>query len=123
VARDHRTFEFRRSERVRMTIPIEVCGTKQGVLFRETGNTLIVSAHGALISVTIPLVEGQSVSVTNLKTLKEIRGEVVSIKPIAGGKRQVAIRFPQLSPHFWDISSQPKDKNEMDQKLHTKDYK
>jgi hypothetical protein len=122
VVRDHRTFEFRRSERVPMTIPIEVFGTQQGVFFRETANTLIVSAHGALISVAIPLVEGQGVSVTSLRTRKEIRGEVVSIKPIAGGKRQVAIRFSQPSYHFWDISSQPEDKNGTDQQLGMKRY-
>lgn len=88
--------------------------------FRETANTLIVSAHGALISVAVPLVEGQNVSVTNIKTRKEIRCEVVSIKAIAGGKRQVPIRFSQPSPHFWDISSQPDDKNGTDQKFRVK---
>jgi hypothetical protein len=72
-----------------MTIPIEVCGTKKGVLFSETANTLIVNAHGALISVAIPLVEGQGGWVSNRKTLKATTGEVVSIKPIADGKRQV----------------------------------
>jgi len=90
VVRDHRTFEFRRSERVPMTIPIEVCGTQKDGLFREAANTLIVNAHGALISADIPLVEGQGVSVTNLEALKEISGEVVFIGPIVDGKRQGA---------------------------------
>jgi len=66
VVRDHRTLEFRRSERVPMRIPIEVSGTQKGVLFRETANTLIVGAHGALISVVIPLVEGQGVGLPTL---------------------------------------------------------
>jgi hypothetical protein len=73
-----------------MRIPIEVCGTQKGVLFRETANTLIVNAHGALTSADIPLVEGQGVSVTNLEALKEISGEVVFIGPIVDGKRQGA---------------------------------
>jgi hypothetical protein len=117
---DHRIFEFRRSERVPVTIPIEVSGTQRGVLFRESANTLNVSAHGALISVAIPLVEGQGISVTNLKTRKEITGEVISVRGIAAGKRQVAIRFTQRSPHFWGISSPPEDWNSTERKLPTK---
>jgi hypothetical protein len=103
-----------------LTIPIEVCGTQKGVLFREAANTVIVNAHGALISVDIPLVEGQDVSVTNLKTLKAITGEVISVRRIADGKRQVAIRFAERSPHFWGISSPPEHWNGTDQKLRMK---
>jgi hypothetical protein len=113
---DRLTLEFRRSERVRMTIPIEVCGTRENGLARETTTTLIVNVHGALIRVAIPLVPGQGVSVTNLETLKEISGEVVSIGPIADGKRRVAIRFTQRSPDFWGISSPPEDWNATEQK-------
>ena len=120
MVRDHRTFEFRRGERLPMTIPIEVSGTQKGVLFRETANTLNVSAHGALIGVDNPLVKGQGVSVINLKTLKAITGEVISVRRIAAGKRQVAIRFTHRSPHFWGIPSPPKDWNSTEQKLPTK---
>jgi hypothetical protein len=114
---DRRTLEFRRSERIRITIPIEVCGTRENGLVRETATTLIVNAHGALISVAMPLVQGQGVWVTNLTTLKEIYSEIVSIGPIAGGKRQVAIRLALRSPHFWGISFPPKDWNATEQKL------
>jgi hypothetical protein len=117
VVSEHRTFEFRRSERIPMRIPIEVSGTQKGVLFRETANTLNISAHGALISVDIPLVEGQGVSVTNLMTLKAITGEVISVRRIVAGNRQVAIRFPQPSPHFWGIASPPEDWNSTERKL------
>jgi hypothetical protein len=103
-----------------MTIPVEVSGTQKGVLFRETASTLNVSAHGALISVAVPLVEGQGVSVTNPKTRIEITGEVISVRRIEAGKRQVAIRFTQRSPHFWGIPSPPKDWNSTEQKLPTK---
>jgi hypothetical protein len=65
--RDLRTFEFRRSERIHVTIPVEVCGTQKDGLFRETANTLIVNAHRALRSVAIPLVEGQGVGLPTLR--------------------------------------------------------
>ena len=94
---DRRTFEFRRSERLPMTIPIRVSGTQKGASFRETANTLNVCAHGALISVANPLEERQGVLVTNLKTLKEIQGEVVWVKPIAGGRRS-AFNLQSLLP-------------------------
>jgi hypothetical protein len=118
--RDLRTLEFRRSERLRMTIPLEVCTTEEDRLVREFTNTLIVNAHGALISVAMPLAEGQGVRVTNIRTLKEIAGDVVSIGPIADGKRHVAIRFRQRSTYFWGISSPPEDWNATEQKLPAK---
>jgi hypothetical protein len=69
AVRHLRIFEFRPSDRIDMTIPIEVCGTKKGVLFSETANTLIVNAHGVLISVTIPLL-GQGVGLPTLGAWK-----------------------------------------------------
>ena len=103
------TFEFRRSERVNTTTPIEVCGFREGMSLRETATTLIVNEHGALISVAIPHVQGQTIQITNVKILKGFTGDVVCVGTVRDDKRQVAIRFKQRSPDFGEGTSPPKN--------------
>jgi hypothetical protein len=100
----------RRSMRVLLSVPIQVSGkTRDNVKFEEETRTLVVNAHGALISVAAKLVTGQQVSVSNRATEKSMECRVVYVGNPAAGKLQAGIEFIEPCPSFWQIDFPPED--------------
>ncbi|HTZ98841.1 MAG TPA: hypothetical protein VMB02_00825 [Candidatus Aquilonibacter sp.] len=100
----------RRSMRVLLSVPIRVAGkTAANEEFEEQTRTLVVNAHGALISLQTPVVANQSVSIGNKATNEWRECRIVHVGTQSGGKMQVGIEFLKASPSFWQIDFPPDD--------------
>lgn len=100
----------RRSMRVLLSVPICVTGKIAGKEdFEEQTRTLVVNAHGALISLQAPVAANQRVTVANKATNQSLECRVVHVGTESGGKIQVGIEFVKPSPSFWQIDFPPSD--------------
>jgi hypothetical protein len=100
----------RRSMRVLLSVPIRVIGkTAANEDFEEQTRTLVVNAHGALISLQAPVVANQSITIANKATNQSRECRVVHVGTQAAGKIQVGIEFMKPSPSFWQIDFPPDD--------------
>jgi hypothetical protein len=100
----------RRSMRVLLSVPIRVKGkTAANQDFTEDTRTLVVNAHGALISLAAQVKAGQTISVGNNTTQQTLECRVVHIGATQGGKTQLGIEFAKPSPKFWQIDFPPDD--------------
>lgn len=96
--------------RVLLSVPISVVGKNaRGESFTEETRTLVVNAHGALISLATPVVGGQLISVSNKATQKSIDCKVVHLGSVQAGKVQMGIEFQTPCPAFWQIDFPPDD--------------
>jgi hypothetical protein len=75
----------------------------------EETNTLIVSAHGALIQLALAVEVGQRLIIKNKKTLEELVCRAVTLGSDELGKRQVGVEFEVPNPRFWQIAFPPSD--------------
>lgn len=100
----------RRSMRVLLSVPIRITGkTNSNEDFEEQTRTLVVNAHGALISLQAPVAANQQISVENKATNQSRQCRVVHIGTQAAGKIQVGIEFVKPSGSFWQIDFPPDD--------------
>jgi len=100
----------RRSMRVLLSVPILVTGrTAAGRDFSEDARTLVVNAHGALISLSTPVVPGQQITVANKATRNSLECRVVYLGNAQGDKTQMGIEFLKASASFWQIDFPPDD--------------
>ncbi len=101
----------RRSQRVVLALGITVSSADEGRIaaFQEETQTLVVNAHGALISLTAKVEKGQLLRMKNRATRKEQACKVVFVGPVANGKTQIGIEFTSPSPEFWHIAFPPED--------------
>jgi hypothetical protein len=100
----------RRSMRVLLSVPISVSGkTADKKDFSEETRTLVVNAHGALISLAAPVVAGQKITVANKATQQDLECRVVYLGNPQAGKIQMGIEFVKASPTFWQIDFPPDD--------------
>lgn len=100
----------RRSMRVLLSVPIRVVGrTATNEDFEEQTRTLVVNAHGALISLQAPVGANQRVTVENKATNQSRECRVVHVGTQAVGKIQVGIEFVNPSGSFWQIDFPPDD--------------
>ena len=100
----------RRSMRVLLSVPIQVSGkSTDGKPFNEETRTLVVNAHGALISLAAHVVAGQTINVSNKATQKSLDCRVVYLGNPQAGKTQMGIEFVAPSPAFWQIDFPPDD--------------
>jgi len=100
----------RRSMRVLLSVPIYVTGeTKDGKKFEEQTRTLVVNAHGALISLAAKVVAEQRIQVSNRATRKSMDCRVVYVGNPAAGKMQMGVEFTEACPSFWQIDFPPED--------------
>ncbi|MFQ5662648.1 MAG: PilZ domain-containing protein [Terriglobia bacterium] len=100
--------EHRRSERVLLRIPISVCCALPAgpAAIKESTETEVVSAHGALIRLRQALAQDTRVEITHQRTRQSISGRVVWVgQP---GKQDelfpVGIELSVPSESFWGIS-------------------
>lgn len=100
----------RRSMRVLLSVPISVSGKNaHGESFTEETRTLVVNAHGALISLGVPTAVGQQIAVSNKATQKSIVCKIVHLGSSQAGKVQMGIEFETPCPAFWQIDFPPED--------------
>jgi PilZ domain len=100
----------RRSMRVLLSVSIRVTGkTASNEDFEEQTRTLVVNAHGALISLQAPVAPNQRVTVANKATNQSRECRVVHVGTQAAGKIQVGIEFVSPSGSFWQIDFPPDD--------------
>jgi len=96
--------------RVLLSVPIQVKGKdKEQKDFTEDTRTLVVNAHGALISLATPVTPGQKVTVSNRSTRKDMECRVVHLGTASAGKVQTGIEFLKPCGSFWQIDFPPDD--------------
>jgi len=100
----------RRSMRVLLSVPIQVRGKNaENQDFTEETRTLVVNAHGALISLSAQVVVNQKVFVSNSATHQAQECRVVYFGNMQAGKAQMGVEFLTPSPAFWQIDFPPED--------------
>ena len=100
----------RRSMRVLLSVPIPVTGKNTSDQdFQEETRTLVVNAHGALISLAARVAAGQEVTVANKATQHTQECRIVYLGDAQGGKTQMGIEFVKPSRTFWQIDFPPDD--------------
>jgi len=100
----------RRSQRVLLRMPILVIarGSDQQHV-SENAFTTNVSAHGALLLMSMRVALNQKILIRNTETLEEQFVRVVHVTPAAEGKSEVGVEFLKPAPKFWRISFPPDD--------------
>jgi hypothetical protein len=100
----------RRSMRVLLSVPIAVSGkTVSNEDFQEETRTLVVNAHGALISLAAQVAAAQEITVSNKATQHTHQCRIVYVGNTQAGKAQMGIEFVKPSPTFWQIDFPPDD--------------
>ena len=99
----------RRSMRVLLSVPVTIAGKLNNQDFAEETRTLVVNAHGALISLATPVVAGQIVTVSNKATRLSLECRIVYLGNAQAGKTQMGIEFVKPAPTFWQIDFPPDD--------------
>jgi hypothetical protein len=96
--------------RVLLSVPIQVVGkNKEGGDFAEETRTLVVNAHGALISLGEKVSAGQQIHVSNRSTNKSLECRVVYLGNPSSGKIQMGVEFVEACPQFWQVDFPPDD--------------
>jgi hypothetical protein len=100
----------RRSSRVFIKLPALVAGKNaDGRSFRETTETIVVNAHGALFYLQAPLAMGAIIVVTNSATLEDQESRVVYIGGNSERGQRIGIEFLTPAPRFWGVEFPPAD--------------
>jgi PilZ domain-containing protein len=100
----------RRSMRVLLSVPIAVTGKAiDQKEFTEEARTLVVNAHGALISLEARVVVNQEITISNKATRQTLECRVVHVGNAQGGRTQLGVEFVRASPTFWQIDFPPDD--------------
>ena len=94
----------RRSARAFQRIRVEAQGrTHDRKRFKETCETVVVSAHGGLLLLKHEVENGEMLVLTNPETQEEQECRVVYLgEPLAKGQR-VGIEFLTPAPRFWGV--------------------
>jgi hypothetical protein len=101
---------LRRSQRVCLSVPILVMrGARGKNEVSEETRTLIVSAHGALLILQLPVQGGDLLTIKHAKTEEELVCRVINVGPDQSGKREVGVEFEHPAPRFWRIAFPPPD--------------
>ena len=107
---EKRWLRSRRSQRIELNVPLVVYRAPgQGQLFYESTQTLVVSAHGALIGLTDVVAPRQKLRMQNANTGENLECQVVSVRKAQIGPPRVAVEFMQARPGFWRIAFPPAD--------------
>jgi hypothetical protein len=102
--------EKRRSQRLALSVPVVAYRSqKLGLPFSEGTRTLMVSAHGALISLDAKVVADQRLVLKHALSGEEQECRVVFTEKKLMGPTEVGIEFRQPAPNFWHIAFPPSD--------------
>jgi hypothetical protein len=75
----------------------------------ENAFTTNVSAHGAMLLLSMRVEGGQKILIRSTETLEEQFVRVIHVTPAAEGKSEVGVEFLKPAPKFWRISFPPDD--------------
>jgi hypothetical protein len=98
----------RRSHRVLLHVPITVTSEDAKTGFSEPTSTLVVNAHGALITLQAKVTAGQTLTISSGASEKR-SCRVVYVGPTLQGRTQYGIEFAEAAPNFWHITFPPED--------------
>jgi hypothetical protein len=102
--------EMRRSKRVVLRLPIQVRWTPPGDLaITEETTTLVVNAHGALISLAMKVKPGTRIFVRNRAVADDKECRIVRIQEKHEGKSEVGVEFLRPDAKFWGLEFPPDD--------------
>ena len=105
-----RWLKNRRSQRIDLNVPVVVYRTPgEGPQFFENTQTLVVSAHGALLTLTDMVAPRQKLLMQNPNSGEHQECRVVSVKEELTGPPKVAVEFTRPAPGFWHIAFPPAD--------------
>jgi hypothetical protein len=105
-----RRLKNRRSQRIDLNIPVVVHRPpSEGPRFYESTQTLVVSAHGALMALTDLVAPKQRLFVQNTDSGEQQECRVVYVKRELTGPPKVAVEFTRPAPSFWHIAFPPAD--------------
>lgn len=100
----------RRSQRIELTVPVVIHrATKEGTQFYERAQTLIVSAHGALMALAEKVTPEQRLLMQNVDSGEQKECRVVYVAKERTGPTKVAVEFTRPAPTFWRIAYPPDD--------------
>ena len=100
----------RRSQRLVLSVPVVAYRSqKLGLAFSEGTRTLVVSAHGALISLAAKVAADQTLLLKHAFSGEEQECRVVFTQKKLTGPTEVGIEFRQPAPGFWHIAFPPVD--------------
>jgi hypothetical protein len=95
--------------RVLLSIPISVSGKIQAANFAEDTRTLVVNAHGALVSLAAGVAVGQTVTILHKASQQSRECLMIYVGSMQAGKSQVGLEFIEPCPGFWQIDFPPDD--------------
>jgi hypothetical protein len=105
-----RWLKTRRSQRIDLNIPVVVYRPpREGPQFYENTQTLVVSAHGALVALTDIVAPKQWLLVQYTDSGEHQECRVVYVKKEPTGPPTVAVEFTRPAPSFWHIAFPPAD--------------
>jgi PilZ domain-containing protein len=99
----------RRSQRVILSVPVTVSGTGIKGKFVEDTKTLVVNAHGALITLAAKVSQGQQLELKTASNPEPQTCKVVYIGPTVQTQTQVGLEFTKAAPHFWHVAFPPEN--------------
>jgi len=99
----------RRSQRVILSVPVTVSGNAAKGAFTESTKTLVVNAHGALITLAAKISQAQQLELTSVTNPEKQVCKVVYIGPTVQGQTQVGVEFIKPAPHFWHVAFPPEN--------------
>ena len=99
----------RRSQRVMLALPITVSGDGLSGAFSEDTRTVVVNAHGALITLATKVAQRQVLQLKSPSNTELRVCRVTYVGPTTDGKTQLGIEFTEPAPHFWHIAFPPED--------------
>lgn len=107
-----RWLKNRRSQRVELNVPVVVYRSlREGPRFYENTQTLVVSAHGALVTLTDLVAPRQRLLLQNPSSGQNLECRVIAVNKQQIGPPQVALEFLRPTPSFWQIAYPPADWN------------
>jgi hypothetical protein len=98
----------RRSQRVILSVPVVVSGNLPKE-FTENTKTLVVNAHGALITLAAKVSQGQQLELKSPTNPEKQSCKVVYIGPTVQGQTQVGVEFTKPAPNFWHVAFPPEN--------------
>jgi hypothetical protein len=114
-----RQINQRRTQRVKIAMPIRVSGGVNRAVFDELTETVTVSAHGCLVHLKTAVVEKQDLLIVNPATQQQVRGSIVFLGEDSPTPREVGIEFAAAFPLFWGITFPPENWDPAERKLPT----
>ena len=77
--------------------------------FTEDTKTLVVNAHGALLTLVVKVSQGQQLGLKSISNPEPQTCKVVYIGPTVQNQTQVGVEFTKPAPHFWHVAFPPEN--------------